>query len=553
MSYLSPPLVVEYAYDSKFYLRFNFYNMYTNAHIIHPTDFQKGIVSYPDRYSYRAQESRRNSYLLRLYWHFRQYFDDGKTVFFDTLTYDDEHLPHVQDVADFPDNFSCFRPSDVKHFLDRLHSRFAYYNLGTFTHFICSEYGHDDLYVDSRGRCRKGTKRPHYHILLFLDGSVDGFVDPMQLASMVHDCWQQGLTDNFGRYEGDRTKNYVLHNTFTKDTVSKDRMLALCHYLSKYVLKDAKYSKKVDDTIRKYVYRKYVHSSDCGEASISHGLTDVCQCKAFTHDCDFLRRQIAEFICISNGFGTYALHPDNLDMKLIYERSQMSMPDKDKIVRYIRIPEYYLRKLFYVCKRGHWLLNDEGKKYYKNHLRNLSHNYSRFLQNVFVNLSEVDRFNVYRMLDGRSFDDVADYVVYYQGRICNPKYLDGMPDKDNIVQRLILIDDDIDEFFYILNDPIPKIVYYRSVEPRTYWHVDDVGHFSYVSPTDVLKRHISVENWKDYIIDSSWFPEHYDFDEILAIIMDYVGHVQVMNQQTYDEKSSLNANLRHLGFKTSTK
>jgi hypothetical protein len=504
--------------------------MFTNAHIIHTSSFQNGIVSYPDQFGYRRMVRRQNDYLVRLYWHFKEYLDKDRMVYFDTLTYDDAHLPYVSDFADFEENFSCFNPQDCKQFLDRLHSRLSYYGYGSFTHFICSEYGHDRVYLDHRGRFRKGTKRPHYHILLFLDQKLD----PVWLAQVVHDCWKCGRTDNFGSYVGERSRSYVVHNTFTKASLSLDRMLRVTHYVSKYVLKDSKFSRRVDRICKYYVRKSYGN------------INDICKKKSYQHDVNELRRKIGEFIMISNGFGSYFLEPNNLDLNLIYERSSVCIPDKDKIKRYYPLPEYYLRKLFFKLSHRSWHLNDAGKKYYRYHLANKSRDYARFLENVSLNLDDGLRSRLLFLMDGRSFSQLADYCIYYKGRICDPSCLDSLPSKDDVVNRLICID--ADETPTLMNDPIPEIEYKVALEPRTFWIIDDVSHFSYMSITEVLKRSIRIDDWKQYIIDDSWFPDHYDFDECLRILMEYVGSVEISRQELYDKKSYLNQQLSLFGL-----
>lgn len=509
--------------------------MYTNSHLIHRKSFQKGVVFYSDPFSYRTFLRRQNDYKVRLYWHMKQYVDNGSWVMFDTLTYDDSHLPHISEFADFGTDFSCFRQRDVKMFLDRLHSRLDYLDLGSFTHFVCSEYGHDSLYIDSHGRTRRGTKRPHYHILLFFENPD---IDRVWMARQIHECWQCGRTDNFGSFDGDRSRSYVLHNCFDSKSLPLDRLLRVTHYVSKYVLKDISFNKKIDKVVKLYCRKNY------------GSLNDFSSYKAFLHDCNVLKRHMNEFVCLSNGFGLYAVDSGQLDMEKIWSEGIVQIPDKDKILRGYNLPEYYYRKLFCKCVKGRWIFNDLGREFVVDHLRHQRDHLARVFSNVNSNLCDEDKARVLYLMDGRSFQDLADYVVYYRGRVVDPSTLSGIPSKFDVVRSFRVIDDDVD---VVLNDALPDIKYSRVLEYRTFWVIPDdmaLPTYSYLSIVDVLKRSKRLEDWKPWIIDSSWFEPHYDFDDVLEVFFDYMSRVEIQNQQTYDKKSFLCQQLSLFGLST---
>lgn len=81
-----------------------------------------------------------------------------------TLTYDDEHLPKGNAVNIVTGEVcSTLRKEDVVKFMKRLRKKF-----GDGIRFIeCGEYGSDEEYVTWKGERKKGTSRPHYHIILF--------------------------------------------------------------------------------------------------------------------------------------------------------------------------------------------------------------------------------------------------------------------------------------------------------------------------------------------------------------------------------------------------
>ena len=82
-----------------------------------------------------------------------------------TLTYNDEHLPKSKGIdAKTGEVYesSTLNHRDVQLFMKRLRKKFKDVRM-----FGCGEYGSHEEYVDTKGKVRKGTERPHYHIILF--------------------------------------------------------------------------------------------------------------------------------------------------------------------------------------------------------------------------------------------------------------------------------------------------------------------------------------------------------------------------------------------------
>lgn len=88
----------------------------------------------------------------------------SKSVFFITLTYDDDHLPA----------FSLTSKRDVVLFLKRLRKRFK---SKVVRYFICSEYG-------------PTTQRPHYHGLLFFKENVSN----EKIIKILEEVWHSYFT-----------------------------------------------------------------------------------------------------------------------------------------------------------------------------------------------------------------------------------------------------------------------------------------------------------------------------------------------------------------------
>lgn len=146
--------------------------------------------------------------------------------FFVTLTYNDKYLPKML----FPDGkiHSVFSHKDVSLFFHRLQIKL--YRRGVSFHRICTcEYGHGDFYQDDKGRFRRGTYRPHYHILLFLDTVVNS----QELQQLIRESWSTLVSKkgNINKYD---SYGKVFFGRKGDGTVTGDGAIK---YVCKYVVK----------------------------------------------------------------------------------------------------------------------------------------------------------------------------------------------------------------------------------------------------------------------------------------------------------------------------
>lgn len=144
---------------------------------------------------------------------------------FITLTYSPEYLP-----AD------GVQVRDVQLFFKSLRHLVS----DKFRYCLVSEYGHDDVYRDYRGRLRQGTSRPHYHAVLFgvrVDKSeVDAFVDKIQRA------WSVDLRKDSSKGRIVRTHKDVTQHLYKQQRGAVDvefiKFSKACGlYVSKYLMK----------------------------------------------------------------------------------------------------------------------------------------------------------------------------------------------------------------------------------------------------------------------------------------------------------------------------
>lgn len=123
-----------------------------------------------------------------------------------TLTYDDKHIP-TSTYVDKETGEVCtsytLRKDDVTKFMKRLRKKFG----DGIRFFMCGEYGSDDEYVTWKGEIKKGTERPHYHIILFnfepedmrfykwsyCDWSKDK--NPLFKSKEIEKLWPYGFVD----------------------------------------------------------------------------------------------------------------------------------------------------------------------------------------------------------------------------------------------------------------------------------------------------------------------------------------------------------------------
>jgi hypothetical protein len=417
--------------------------------------------------------AKQNEYYFRSYYQSLETWDKGGYCLFDTLTYDNEHVPHINDYIEEEDykfdddlNFTCFNMEDVRLFLVRLRRSLSYHGFDVknkLKYFICSEYGEDPRY----------THRPHYHVMFYV---TDPFLDPITLSKYIDKCWQKGMTDG-QPYKGDF---YVLHKRVFYKGADDLHMQSVCHYIGKYMTKDSEFTKVVNERIaliEKWIRAKQIsdmYLEDFGDwepvdlfTSIFTGdmfvgkmkklkSTELTEAnKKYLKD---LKRHCSQFIRQSQGFGLYMI--EKLGKDWIYEHNCVRMPDKDNIWKDIPIPGYIMNKMFKEKKYDYngdvyygW--SDYGLKFRDYHsyesykvMRNKileTFNYSNLCSRGF---SEDEIESIFSQLDncmaGRSIDDLLFYQKYMKGRLYVPSEMNEEPDFESMyyVDQRSLVSDE---------------------------------------------------------------------------------------------------------------
>lgn len=394
-----------------------------------------------------CKEQKKNEWYLRTYWQAKQCWDEGGYILFDTLTYNNENLPHVSDFIDFERvsyptdndfskiecnytvadygkriklkdenaalyadlNCSCFNSEDYRLFFVRLRRALDYrgYDSKKLKYFLTSEYG------STEGL----THRPHYHILFFV---MDRSLDPITLSNMIDRCWRKGRTDGVGYWHKgyNDSKQYVLTKRVFGRGYNEDEnhMRAVCNYVAKYVMKDSEFQTVIDERLQKLC--NYLYKEDDFEARDE-------MYKKLVHELSQFHRQ-------SKGYGEYAMQFMTDEIK---DTRMMVIPDRNQIKKHIPMPMYYQLKLWYypyVDKNGKkkMILNDEGiersiERCYKNIERNAKRMREWFV-NIDLNYAFNDDFpysreafkkHIIDLLDGRDWLDYSRYLLVYKGRV----------------------------------------------------------------------------------------------------------------------------------------
>lgn len=377
-----------------------------------------------------CRQHKHDEWYLRAFFQSKYCLSHGGYVYFDTLTYKDtpmlsDFFSEIQQgsVRDYP----CFSKRDIQNFLKRLRKRIDKVIPDyRFTYFLTSEYGSVEH-----------TERPHYHVLFYIP---DHRLDPIVLSRLVHDCWNLGRTDGIVEYGASR----VIEHTFGYySNKSLSDCQGICGYVSKYVLKDAKFDKMVRFRISSLM-PEFFESSKLEK-------------KRFEQ----MVRTVSPFHLESQGFGLCALAEQDVDS--ILENGTIRMTDRENVVKSIPLPTYFKRHLFqeqvempdgskcwqytelgirykvlrqkkamdYLVRRlEEWTfnLNDSVKstdKKYGWYDDNRKEWQVRTFEpeEIEVIMSKI-RSDVSTYLDGRSLRDFAEYILRYRGRVKDSAHLE---------------------------------------------------------------------------------------------------------------------------------
>lgn len=320
-----------------------------------------------------CKKLKSNEYTLRSYFEYKDCISRNGYVYFDTLTYNNKHLPKHYGIYHF-------RRSDIVSCLKKLRvylTRAGFVVKDNLKYFITSEYG---------GK----THRPHYHVLFFI--TIPN-LDVATFWEYLNKAWIYGFIDRKSN-----CASRIVNST------------AAINYVAKYVQKDQEWQNVVDAKLSKL--RRI-------------GAADKLQDKL---------KDFSPFHLQSEGYG--ACFTKYYSIESIMKDGFIQIPDRKYLIKNYAIPTYYKRKLFYYYDKDsdgklHWHLNDLGKKYKVNQIDNTLSLVEKRYKDITDNLkaySSGDNFDlsivprlINKYLDGRTLRDFATYVMVYRHKLYTSK------------------------------------------------------------------------------------------------------------------------------------
>lgn len=343
-------------------------------------------------------QNKRDEWSFRSYVETRHTIDHGGYIYYDTLTYSDEFLPHIHDFVDIKkygiNDFTCFNRDHIRYFFKRLRSLLKYHCGTSFIkYFLTSEYGTDPRF----------TRRPHYHIGFYVTSGVH----PLTLSKLVNQAW------HYGRTEGIDWKplEHVAYNTFGYDLGfgnrnTKGDILKAARYISKYITKNSTF---ID---------RYKHALECIENFIP---LDDTEDLLKQNDALLVKRTADCFHRQSQGFGISYLDTTDEREQEYLAKDLVLMCDNDTIVNVLPLSTYFKRKLYYEQKKRkdgtlYWEKTPAGIAHDKAVIVERVQNAVKTLQKQIATIPQEYKIKAFTLLGDRTLEDLAIYNLYYYGR-----------------------------------------------------------------------------------------------------------------------------------------
>lgn len=444
---------------------------------------------------------KKTEYLFRAYYESMDCFKSGGYVYFDTLTYSDEHLPHVSDFIDkiIPGSlldYPCFDYKHFRFFMNKLkvqlHRR-GYDVKNNLRYFMSCEYGTNP----------NRTHRPHYHVLFFVKNAA---IPALELSAAICNAWTKGRTDGINY----QSSNYIWSHVFSN--VNRNTYDNVIKYVAKYVNKDPLFQTEVTSRIRNVV------------DVMQEDFDTISEFEEFKKK---VIKSIEPFHLNSSGFGSSFL--DYNDIEDVNRNGTIRMPDSKGVMLEIPIPTYLKRKIWYELVtdadgQKRWKLNEEGLKHNQCYVSKCINALANEMQEYMYNLEHfpdlyLDAAGVHRtitgLMDNRSWYDYAVYQLLYSGRFCEDAVdYCSTHSLSSIDERIKEIYDNLfcfTRYSYNTNhdDDNLNMKFISRVNYGTFY--DGYSSFEFFRPDDVVSSHGS---YHEHVFSESMRPEWYYFDFI---------------------------------------
>lgn len=404
-----------------------------NSTYVNSTGMQRATYEFYTSNDAETKLGKEDEYYYRIYYEGVDTFKNGGYVLFDTFTYDNEHLPRLKHY--FPDwaltstnpetgeekyfgNYGCFNREHFPKFMKDLRADLADngFDVAENLRFcFVTEYGHEDVYIDRHDRERVGTMRPHYHAMFFV---TDVTLPPEVLNRYITKHWF------YGWHENGHSRAKLLHNTFDSGLNAIDRKVrlrGLANYIGKYMHKDNDYEEVIGSRIDAIAFKM------CPRPDFSDDRKGLKLLDDWRRRWDIVhadaKNKVSTFHRESLHFGERAIYEEEFDINEVAETGKLRIPDKDKVVKFLPIPMYYRRKLFYEQVRKDdgklmWRLKDDdlSRLFDENKIYRQMAGLENVYNNIYSELSLQDRIKVDCWMNGRNMKDLAKYEVVYHDR-----------------------------------------------------------------------------------------------------------------------------------------
>ena len=290
----------------------------------------KGLFEGPCGQCEQCKTQKVNEWSFRLLEEAKETFRLGGFSIFDTLTYDNLHVPTVGKVLYQLGEFSldvtssicdmlCNSKRDVQLFFKRLRSLYS----GPIRYYLVSEYGNDERY----------THRPHYHVQFFFPSPT---ITPEQASKLIRQAWQNGRTDGI---EDKGQKYFFSKRCFTSFTPYIQNIIL---YITKYMHKDYDYYNRVVEPVIAYLHRS-LDPNKTNKMSYSLKLRER-----------KIKSHIGNFMLCSKGIGESYLTEKNRLFHVKQSHVRLRYPSGKYYG--LPLPRYYVKKFYYIRDKDNTLL-----------------------------------------------------------------------------------------------------------------------------------------------------------------------------------------------------
>ena len=466
---------------------------------------------------WQCRLSKQNSYLVRAYFEFVRTQKFGGCSLFLTLTFDDEHLPRINNVI------PCFDRSVVTKYFKRVRKRCVdYLRKKGYKSSDASKIVSGNIKYLLTSELGDHTHRPHHHVIWFCSSLFPAWV----FRKIVADCWQLGFVE-FG------SENYG----FVKD-------IRGIQYVTKYIGKtslDESYYNRIIDYYRNEVNKFKARVEFYTDKYRNSGVAEHVQItfdkyrSLIQKNSDILDALLKDkpFTAVSQNFGMFALSdscPYKFTNRTFYD-GVVSVLDK-----VYPLPSYYSRKLMYDVQvenvsgvnRVRFVLNDFGRDVHQIKLdKQLSSYRDRLIVSSTVYDGDVDRLTKFGY-NFKSDSEVSNLIT---------KFTDGFSDDfikygffyRHYLKLVLLCSDENDNIlpYYVRNELSCDLDYIDCVSSGRIPPLDTEDLFSYGfidCVSSIVCNFVSL--WK----------KEYDDALTLISILQSLRNVDSIYQNNYKEK-----------------